>query len=341
MEFVCHKMIFLVQLTIVVINLHLHYASAEAGVIFGMSADNLPALKDVVALYKSEQIPLLRLYEAHPDILDALRATGIRVAVGVKNSDIERIAISKDDAMQWVDEHIMPYAMDIKFEIIAVGNDMVPGPGAELVPIAMNNILNSINGFGLINIKVSTVVSAAVLEPAPLPSAGEFTPAAKPLMLGITHWLQASHNPLMINVDSYNAHISNPGKVPLAFATFNSQGYVLVDGEYQYNNQFEVIVDTFYSALERSEGDYIGVVVAETGWPSAGHEPHTSAELAFRYNQGLVDTIRHKGTPRRPNDLLNAFILSMFDENQKPPGVAQNYGVHYANGSKVYDLKFT
>ncbi|KAK9743343.1 hypothetical protein RND81_03G233600 [Saponaria officinalis] len=342
MAFVFQKMIFLVQFCVIVINIHLRFASAEFGVVFGMFGDNLPAPKDVVALYKSEGIPLIRLLEPRAEVLDALRASGIRVVVGVKNSDIEGIASNTNTAIEWVHTHIVPYAMDVRFVLITVGNDLIPGPDADHVGVAMNNIQSGLNTFNLTNIMISTVVSTAVLEVAPLPSAGEFTPAAKTTMKMILYWLHGTNNPLLISVDPYNAHVSDLGKVPLGFATFNSYGYVMADGQYEYDNHFEAVVDTFYVALEKSEGDTVKLMVAETGWPTAGNEPHTSIENAHKYNQGLITTVSNRGgTPRRPDTELDVFINSMYNEDQKPPGDAQYWGLHYPNGTRVYDLSFS
>jgi exo-beta-1,3-glucanase (GH17 family) len=81
----------------------------------------------------------------------------------------------------------------------------------------------------------------------------------------------------------------------------------------------------------------VGVVVSETGWPSAGGQ-EASVENARTYNQNLV---RHvgRGTPRRPWK-VETYLFSMFNENLKEAGVEQNWGLFYPSTDRVYPISF-
>lgn len=48
------------------------------------------------------------------------------------------------------------------------------------------------------------------------------------------------------------------------------------------------------------------------------------------------------GTPRRPDDILDIllFIFAMFNEDEKPVGFEQNWGIHFPNMDPVYPLTF-
>ncbi|XP_074321596.1 glucan endo-1,3-beta-glucosidase-like [Silene latifolia] len=340
MKFIFRNMTVFMQLALIAFNIHLHFVGADMGVVYGMQGNNLPSPDDVVALYEIENIPFLRILEPHPDMLESLRAEKLKVTVGVKNVDIPNIAKDVNAAIDWVKTHIAPYAAEVNFGWIVVGNDMVPGPTAELLPVAMNNILSGLNAAALTNIKISTAVSTKVLGPISLPSTGDFTNESKGFMNAIIVWLRGTNNPLMINVDAYGTYISNLGKIPLNYAIFDTNQAVVIDGKYEYKSLFEAMVDTFYVAIEKNGGSNITLVVSETGWPSAGNEPHTSIENAYKFNQGLVDAMKNIGTPRRIDDFLDVFIFSMFNENKRSQGIGQHWGLHYANETQVYEMLF-
>lgn len=61
--------------------------------------------------------------------------------------------------------------------------------------------------------------------------------------------------------------------------------------------------------------------------------------LAPTYNQNLMKHVMsNKGTPKRPNAYIEAFIFAMFNENLKPAGVEQHFGLFYPNKQPVYPL---
>jgi hypothetical protein len=63
-------------------------------------------------------------------------------------------------------------------------------------------------------------------------------------------------------------------------------------------------------------------VVSETGWPTEDNEPYTSIANANIYNSNLRKHVIESGrTPRRADLNLEAYISSMFNENQKPDPV--------------------
>ncbi|KAL2926505.1 Lichenase-2 [Bienertia sinuspersici] len=324
---------FAVLLTTVIINLQL-----QLTINYGMQADNLPSSDAVIAQYKKENIPLMRLFDPSQEALKALRGSGIRVSVGVKNEDVTNIAMDVNAAMKWVNTNVAPYIKEVDIKWITVGNEMVPGPGSNLIPQAMNNILSGLNAAGISQVKVSTVVNAAVLGASSPPSAGTFSADASADMQGIVVWLAGTNNPLLVNLYPYFAYAENPGQISLDYALFKAQQPV-VDGQYSYYSLFEAMVDAFNAALEKVSASNVTIVVSETGWPSAGNDPYTSKENAQSYNQNLIDKMKSKGTPRKPSNIMDIFIFAMFNEDKKPSGVEQNWGLHYPNMDPVTNIK--
>ncbi|XP_056692302.1 glucan endo-1,3-beta-glucosidase-like [Spinacia oleracea] len=246
-------------------------------------------------------------------------------------------------AAQWVNTNVVPYIKEVNIGWIVVGNEMVPGPTANLVAQAMNNILSGLNSAGITTVKISTAINdyaLGVFSPRSLPSAASFTPEATASLQGIVTWLSATNNPLFINVYPYFAFASKPYDVPLDYVLFNATRPV-IDGNNKYYSLFEAMVDGFYAAMEKIGGDGVTLVVSETGWPIDGNVPYTNKQNAHIYNQKLVDKMKKGGTPRKPTTMLDIFIFSMFSsENKETAGGERNWGFYYPNLDPVYQLVF-
>ncbi|KAJ1692182.1 hypothetical protein LUZ63_008880 [Rhynchospora breviuscula] len=89
--------------------------------------------------------------------------------------------------------------------------------------------------------------------------------------------------------------------------------------------------------LEKASRENVPVVVTETGWPSDGGLDASVAN-AKTYIENLIQNVK-TGTPNRPG-LLETYIFAMFNENQKPPGVEQYWGLFRPNESPVYSVNF-
>lgn len=67
------------------------------------------------------------------------------------------------------------------------------------------------------------------------------------------------------------------------------------------------MLDAVHSALERSGGGSLEVVVSETGWPTGGGTT-ASLENARIYNNNLINHVNN-GTPMRPGKEIEPFYL--------------------------------
>lgn len=307
------------------------------GVNYGFNGDNFPAPKDVVALYKRCGIPYMRIFEPNHDILEALRGSEIILSMGMRNVDIQNLSSSQDAANSWVNTHVQPYANDVKFGWITVGNEAVPGPYASYIGQAMTNVNKAISSIGLSSIKVTTVINLNALSGSFPPSAGAFSDEALEPMKSISQYFTSSSSsaPLMVNVYPYFAHVADPEHVSFDYATFNAKDPV-VDGNLKYFNSFDAMIDAVYAAMEKINAGNVPLAVAETGWPTAGNDPYTSKDNSDCYNQNLFVHVKSNGTPRKPDQLLTVFLFDMFNEDQKEAGIEQNFGLFYPNMQPVY-----
>lgn len=104
---------------------------------------------------------------------------------------------------------------------------------------------------------------------------------------------------------------------------------------------FDQLLDATYSAMHALGYSDVDIVVGETGWPSQGDatSPLANMENAVSYNGNLIKELEAgKGTPLMPNRTFETYLFALFNENQKPNGVAErNWGLFWPNFSPVYD----
>ena len=307
---------------------------------YGLNGDNLPSPSQVVDLYLRCNISFIRIFEPRHEVLDALRGKPLLLSLGTRNEDIEIIAQDQNAANGWVNDNVVPYIEDVNFEYITVGNEVIPGPEAAFVAPAIQNIKRALDNAGITKcIRVTTVIHGGSLANSYPPSAGAFSDEAATALGAIAPILVQNGHPMMINVYPYFAYAANPGQISLDYALFRSDTPVVHDGDYEYFNLFDAMVDAFNAAFEKIGVNNLVLDVAETGWPSAGNEPHTSIENALAYNKNLINRVQSgKGTPRRPSQCFYTFIFEMFNEDEKSAGVEQNFGSFYPDMTPVYPL---
>ncbi|KAJ4812751.1 hypothetical protein LUZ62_025317 [Rhynchospora pubera] len=327
------------------------------GVCYGMIGDNLPSPSDVVRLYQSNGIRAMRIYFPDQATFDALKGTGIDLMMDVPNDVLPSLANDASAAANWVQNNILAHD-GVSFKYIVVGNELFGDAANNILP-AMSKIWDALCSAGRCNqIQVSTAVSFAVVKNSYPPSKGEFSES---FMFPIVNFLKNTRNPLMVSIYPYFSYAQNQAQISLDYALFTSSGPQFSDGPYQYQNLFDAMVDSVYSALEKAGAnpalekkaggnlavDYsVSLIAVESGWPGSGGNP-VGASLAVgatlsnaqTYNQNLINHVRN-GTPKRPGN-LETYIFAMFNENKKEGDeVERHFGLFNPNLSPIYPLNF-
>uniref|UniRef100_A0A0A9DSR5 glucan endo-1,3-beta-D-glucosidase n=1 Tax=Arundo donax TaxID=35708 RepID=A0A0A9DSR5_ARUDO len=311
------------------------------GVNYGTRATTLPPPADVAQfLARDTIVTRVRLFDADPLLLRAFAGTGLAVDVTVPNGVVPRLA-RLAFARRWVRENVAPYARATNISRILVGNEVTTEANRTLlltlVP-AMQNLHTALAAHR--EIKVSTTHSLGVLATSAPPSAGRFRDGydaaiIKPLL----SFLRATGAPFMVNAYPFYGLTNDT----LDFALFRLNAGAMDDGSgLAYSNMLDAQLDAVHSAIKRLGFGDVDIVVAETGWPSAGEdwEAGVGAGLARDYNK---NAIRHLGsgvgTPLMPNRTFEVSIFSLFDENLKPGPVSEkNFGLFHADMTPVYDV---
>ncbi|CAO2167704.1 unnamed protein product [Urochloa humidicola] len=306
------------------------------GVCYGTNGNNLPSRGDVVQLYKSNNIQAMRIYYPDHAALDALRGSSIALTLDVGGVDeVRRLAGSAAAAASWVQDHVQPYR-DVLFRYVAVGNEV---DDAGILLPAMRNVRDALTAAGHDSIKVSTAVKFDVFTDTFPPSKGAFKNPS--VMAPIAQFLASTGAPLLVNVYPYFAYKGSGGSINLNYATFRPGAPPVTDSgnNLVYTNLFDAMFDAVVAALEKVGAGNVGVVVSESGWPSAGGFG-ASVENAQAHNQGVINHVG-KGTPKRPGAALEAYVFAMFNENQKPgEETERHFGLFNPDKSPVYQITF-
>ncbi|KAJ4972669.1 hypothetical protein NE237_005843 [Protea cynaroides] len=265
------------------------------GLCYGMKGNNLPSPKEVVDLYKSKNITRMRLYGPNQAILEALKDSNIELMMDVPISDLQNLANSNITEIDWILVNVMNYLLDFMLSLLATWL-------ITFVLPAMQYIYNAILAFGLQDqIKVSTVINTQLLGTSYTPSQGAFRADVRSFI-----------HPILLFLVQKESYLQIDTSLDYAWFTFqSSQPVVVQDGDLGYQNLFDSMVDSLYSAVEM----VVEIVVSETGWPSAGGIGATT-ENAKIYNSNLIQHVKG-GTPKRPGKAIETYVFSMFDENQK------------------------
>lgn len=324
--------------------------AAKPGVNYGQLGNNLPLPSKSAELIKSLKAGRVKIYDANPKILQALKNTNIQVSIMVPNEIITAIASNQSLADKWVFSNVVPFYPQTKIRYLLVGNEILSQPDNitwfNLVP-AMRRIRKSLILYKLKKIKVGTPLAMDCLEASFPPSSGKFrSSVSESVIVPLLQFINRTKSFFFIDVYTYFAWIPDPINVKLDYALLkpNSSSYTdPVSGLY-YTNLLEQMLDALYFAMKRAGYPDTRLFIAETGWPNGGDIDQIGANIynAAVYNRNVVKWLTEKptkGTPLKPSVVHPSFIFALYNENQKTgPGTERHFGLLYPNGSNIYEI---
>lgn len=324
--------------------------SSKIGVCYGQLGNNLQSPAKSVQLIQGLKGKRVKIYDANPKILKALKGTDLQVSVMVPNEIITNISSNQTLADEWVNTNVVPFYRETMIRYLLVGNEILSNPPNttwfNLVP-AMRKIRYSVKKFGLKKIKIGTPLAMDVLESSFPPSNGTFrSDVADKVIKPMLHFINRTKSFFFVDVYTYFPWAAQPTQINLDYALFESKNITYTDPKsgLTYTNLFDQMLDALVFAMKRIGYPDIRLFIAETGWPNGGDVDQIGANIynAATYNRNVVKKLTAKppvGTPLRPGAVIPAFIFALYNENQKPgPGTERHFGLLYPNGTNVYEI---
>ncbi|ESW33277.1 hypothetical protein PHAVU_001G057100 [Phaseolus vulgaris] len=300
----------------------------------------------MVKMLKDNGIQKVKLFDADPDILNALKKSGIQVMVGIPNEMLYTLANSMQAAERWVSKNVSAYVssggVDIRY--VAVGNEpflsTYNGSFEATTLPALQNIQAALVKASLGNqVKVTVPLNADVYQSAQVPSDGDFRQDIHDLMVQIVKFLSQNNAPFTVNIYPFISLYADPN-FPVDYAFFNGFQSPINDNGRIYDNVFDANHDTLVWALQKNGFGNMPIVVGEVGWPTDG-DRNANLQYAQRFNQGFMSRyMAGKGTPMRPGP-MDAYLFSLLDEDFKsiqPGNFERHWGLFYYDGQPKYQL---
>ena len=326
---------------------NLYASEAQIGVCYGTMGTNLPPPQEVVALLEANKITKVRLLEPNKDVLTALKGKNIEVMLGIPNNQLTpNSAMDPTFAEKWVEANVSAYLPDVKIKYIVLGTEMSRNNQNFLFSNffiqRISNFHDALQKKGFTDIKVTTSMDQSIIkvnEPNPVPSTLEMRPEAFDLMLNDTlSYLKRIGSPLLVNMWPYYEIVKFSKQIKPEAALFTAPGNIVTDGKLGYQNTFDIFLDSFYTIIEKHGYPDIEIIVAETGWPSAGGLA-ANVENEKTYITNLIQHVK-KGTPKRPNKPIQAYV-NLLDENMRGPLLMeQSFGVFTSDGKLKFPVTF-
>ena len=205
---------------------------------YGRVGDGLPSEKDVVTLYRNNDLTKMRIYDPNQPTLQALKGTNIELILDILNVDLESLN-NQGNANTWVRNNIQIYPV-VKFKYIAVGNEVDPNNKdnkryVNFVLPAMQNVHNALRAAGLDNkIKVSTATYTGLLVNTYSSSNSAFNSNVRGFIEPIIRFLAQNNLLMLANIYSYFGYLGDPN-LNLPYALFTAPGTVVNDNGRQYS----------------------------------------------------------------------------------------------------------
>ncbi|CAI0411961.1 unnamed protein product [Linum tenue] len=324
--------------------LSLSATASAIGVNYGTLGNNLPTPATVAKFLKTKTIiESVKLFNADPDILRAFAGSGLKVTVTIPNGLIP--SLTKDDeARGWINDHIAPFYPKTKINRVLVGNEIMATLDdnliSNLVP-AMKAVHRALVKAGIDDVQVTTAHAMGILKVSePQPSQARIRKGYdKVIFEPMLKFLRQTKSPLMVNPYPYFSYAPSIAD----YALFRpNRGVHDSHTNITYYNMFDAMMDAVYSAIKAMGYADVDIVVAETGWPSAGdpNQPACTVDNAISFNGNLLKAVTSgKGTPLMPNRKFETYIFSLFNENLKPgQSNERNWGLFRPDFSAVYDV---
>ncbi|KAF8031650.1 hypothetical protein BT93_D0765 [Corymbia citriodora subsp. variegata] len=301
----------------------------------------------VVDLLQQNKIQKVKLFDADPGALRALKGSGIEVMVGIPNEMLAVLGSSSVASDLWVRQNVSSFVGKggAAIRYVAVGNEpflsSYAGQFQNNVMPALLNLQQSLARANLAGYVKLVVPCNADAYEADLPSQGAFRPELTQIITQLVSFLNSNGSPFVVNIYPFLS-LYGSTDFPQDYAFFEGTTHAVTDGANVYTNAFDGNFDTLVAALTKLGYGQMPIVIGEVGWPSDGAvSANLSAARAF--NQGLINhVLSNRGTPLRPGvPPMDVYLFSLLDEGAKsvlPGTFERHWGIFSFDGQAKYAL---
>ncbi|KAH9609610.1 hypothetical protein KSS87_014082 [Heliosperma pusillum] len=342
------KLRVIIVVTVIIVLIAVKGVESGIGVNWGTLSDHRMSPETVVDLLLQNRISKVKLFDADPSIVEAIRGTHIQLMLGIPNHMLQLLSTSTSAADSWVSANLTRHFRahpqpDIRY--VAVGNEpFLTSYAAQFQSYVMPALVNLQQSL----IKANLARSVKLVVPcnadayqSSLPSQGAFRTDLTPIITQLLSFLNSNGSPFVVNIYPFLSLYGN-SDFPQDYAFFGGTNHPLMDGPNVYYNAFDGNYDTLVAALDRIGYGQMPIVIGEVGWPTDGA---ISANLtaARAFNQGLVNhLLSNKGTPLRPGSPpLDVYLFGLLDEAAKdtlPGNFERHWGIFSFDGQAKYAL---
>ncbi|KAI3499823.1 hypothetical protein L1887_35635 [Cichorium endivia] len=321
------------------------------GVNWGTQASTALDPKYVVQMLKDNKINKVKLFDSDHWTVNQFAGTGIEVVLGIPNLYLKEFSKDFDAVQDYIKENVSDHLRDhggVKIKYIAVGNEpflkAYKGEYEKTIFPALKNVQKALNEAGLGNkIKATIPQNADVYNSGSQgPSAGNFRPEIRDLMVQISRFLNENNCPFMVNIYPFLS-LYESEDFPIEFAFFDGGAQGVQDRNIRYTNMLDANLDTLTYSLKKAGANKVKIIVGEIGWPTDGHK-HANANKARRFYNGLLKKLAsNKGTPLHPG-YIEVYLFSLTDENKKsiaPGYFERHWGIFRYDGQPKFPIDFS
>ncbi|CAI7895037.1 unnamed protein product [Closterium sp. NIES-54] len=315
------------------------------GVNLGVGLSSNPvSLTPAVSIIKQRGFSAVKLFQPDPTALNALAGSGLQVMTCVPNERIGEIAKSDSAALAWLDANIMPFMAKTNILAIAVGNEVLsPGnPFLRSVVPAMESLYRALTARKLHRrVKLVTPQHMSFLQDTYPPSSAQVMSSVRGEVTSLLSFLNRTGSYAVLNAYPFFSYLGDPANIPRDFVFFKGGAGSYDDKGRRYGNMMEASIDAALWSFEKLGFPNMPFIVGETGWPTAG-AAIASPSAAKEWNTGLVSfLLSGRGTPKRRNSPIRAYLFEMFDEDRKDTTMGAfeaSWGLCTMQGDPKYSL---
>nr|GMD14915.1 glucan endo-1,3-beta-glucosidase 8-like [Ipomoea batatas] len=350
------------------------------GMNWGRYATHQLVASSAVDLLLQNGISDVRIFAPRPSVLVALEGSSIGVTVTLSRDFILRDKFMSDlqNVSDWVVELILPpiqrkvnitrltpktwnggkkwlveYSSTNKKQRLYCRTVIVmqqPFVSLKTIPILWNltDVFRetrwALDNFNLSHIRTTTSHYIDIIKVAKTPSEAEFRDDIKDKMP--EHLEQIAKTNSFFTLDMYPLTATETYKWPVEFGFMdNKSNFTIVDGKYTYRNAFAFLYDSLVVAIEKAGYPDMEIVVGQIGWPTDGNKDATPENAARFYKGFIPHMVNKKGTPRRPNKNIDAYLYTLSDENRiSVPAYGpyiRHYGIYEYDGTPKFEIDFS